>query len=213
MKKNSINPIITLMFTVFCFALQGCSYQSKTKTDSYNKGKNTNLDRVVEQDLSPKEKWPRKIHFADNLGKVQKNTIRKIKKTTVQPTQVIQHIYQINFENDSIKLNPSIIDANLPEIKRLTDKHNMDINVVGHSHGISKLGTRYLASKRANQVYNYLVKKGFNRRAVKRRASWGGFNQKGIIQKGVEIVLTIQPKTGKNRVKKIVKTGGLAYGG
>ncbi len=208
MKKDQINKIFAVRIPaviIYC-VLIGCS-------NTTNKTSRNNNERVVLTDLSA-------LTHKQSLSKID-NKINDVKKET--PTPPIKLIYQVDFDNDSYKLNAKIIDKNLAEIKSLVKKNKLSVTIIGHSHGISSLdrpnikspspnnlaifsetgsGVRELSTKRANSVYFYLIKKGFDRRALKRYATWSGANEKGVMQKGVEIVLNIPEK---NNIKTFVK--------
>jgi outer membrane protein OmpA-like peptidoglycan-associated protein len=109
-------------------------------------------------------------------------------------------VFPIEFENESFEFKKQklSLDKHLKQIKYLSSKYKIDVNIVGHSHGATKHGLRALSTKRANAIYFYLLNKGFKRTQLKRQASWSGQND-GSLQKGVEVVLNIpgqfQPKT------------------
>ena len=215
MKKDQINKVFVLgisAVSISCIFI-GCS-NNTNKTTLWNN------ERVVLTNLSlNNDKQPILSKNNNKDHKIKKSYDKK--KEVSKPS--IRLIYQIGFDNDSYRLNPIVIDKNLSEIKSLVKKHKLSVNIIGHSHGISSLdesniktpspnnfaifsepgsGIRELSTKRANSVYFYLVKKGFDRRTLKRYATWSGTNEKGVMQKGVEIVLNLPEK---EKIKTFVK--------
>ena len=69
--------------------------------------------------------------------------------------------------------NESATDFNRKTLKNFMGKtpKEASIMVVGHSHGISTIGTRRLATKRAETVRRYLIAQGYAK--VHTMASWG----------------------------------------
>ena len=156
-----------LPITVATLILVGCSVQTNRVSSSN--------DRVIESNLNPDKFYTRPVKFKKPFTK--KNKIKD------------KYVYYIGFKNDSTRLNKRLIKAYLNEIKWLIRAHGMKISLVGHSHGISTKGTRFVSTKRANNVYFYLVKKGISPKSIRRMASWSGVNEQGVMQKGVEIIL------------------------
>ncbi|GAB6909741.1 hypothetical protein JCM12296A_55890 [Desulfosarcina cetonica] len=106
-----------------------------------------------------------------------------------QPPQVKTHTETppnspcgfIEFANDSYT------DFDAKAVEAFVSKASQDalIMVFGHSHGRSAVGTRDLATRRAETISLYLRKKGFNNVHV--MASWGGTSVPFCPSRGVQL--------------------------
>lgn len=96
--------------------------------------------------------------------------------------------YIVLFDNESARFYPGRAHGAIRMIKRHVDSGR--VILVGHSHGVSRVGVGHLARRRANSVYHYLVTAGIPKEKIVRYSAWGGANRTEMPQRAVEIILT-----------------------
>ncbi len=98
----------------------------------------------------------------------------------------VSQTFYIEFPNESWKLNKSNLNALLDAV--VTIDEGQRILIVGNSHGASRVGTGRLAHKRADAVYQYLIRNGVKANRIHRLASWDNIAVDHAPSRGVQVM-------------------------